>query len=313
VLAYALKRLLLAVPGLLVVAALVFTLVRMIPGDPAQVLVGDLQDARALAQAREALGLDRPFLVQFALWLERVLQGDLGRAIVDGESVLPTLLRRFFVTAQFTTVALALGACLAVPAGLLAAWRQGGAADALVVATAILLMSIPSFWIGLMLILVFGVGLGWLPVVGYVSVAEDFGRGLSYLVLPVAALALGEVSTIARMMRSSALEVLRLEYVVHARAKGLRERTVLWRHVFRNAFAPTLTFIGLVLGGLLGGAAVTETVFGIPGLGRYLVDAIYARDYPAIQGCLLFVAVVYTAVNLAIDLVYPLLDPRVRL
>jgi peptide/nickel transport system permease protein len=177
----------------------------------------------------------------------------------------------------------------------------------------ILAVSVPSFWVGILLILVFGVELGWLPTIGYVPVSENLAEGLRYLILPVTALLLGEMASLARMMRSSTIEVLRLEYITHARAKGLRERTVLWRHALPNAFAPVLTVLGLMLGSLLGGAVVIETVFTLPGLGRFLVDGIYARDYPVVQGTLLLVAGIYVLTNLIVDLLYPLFDPRVRL
>lgn len=172
-------------------------------------------------------------------------------------------------------------------------------------------MSVPSFWLGLMLLLVFGLGLGWLPIVGFVPISTDPIAGLQYIILPMAAIALIEMGVLTRMMRASAVEVLRLEYVTHARAKGLSETRVLLRHVLPNAFAPTWTMIGLVLGSMLGGIAVLETVFTLPGLGRLLVDSIFQRDYPVIQGCLLFIALVYVVVNLVVDLCYPLFDPRV--
>ncbi|MGH8846645.1 MAG: ABC transporter permease, partial [Polaromonas sp.] len=176
---------------------------------------------------------------------------------------------------------------------------------------ATLLLSIPSFWLGLVLLLLFGLQLGWLPVVGYVSFGESFSQGLLYVILPIVTLVMIETGIFTRMSRASAIEVLRLEYVSHARAKGVPERRVLSRHVLPNAFAPTLTLIGLVLGNLLGGIAVLETVFTLPGLGRLLVDAIFARDYPVVQGCLLFTALLYVVINLIVDLCYPLFDPRV--
>ena len=190
---------------------------------------------------------------------------------------------------------------------------EDSALDLGFIAVATLLLSIPTFWLGLLLLLLFGLELGWLPVIGYVSLAEDFQAGLLYLTLPVLTLFLHETGVIIRMARASMLEVQRLDYITHARAKGLSEPVVLWRHGFRNAFAPTWTLIGLILGNLLGGIAVVETVFTIPGLGRLLVDGIFARDYPVIQGCLLFIAGAYVLVNLIVDLCYPVFDPRVTL
>jgi peptide/nickel transport system permease protein len=208
-------------------------------------------------------------------------------------------------------VAVLFAALVAVPAGMIAAWKQNKAPDLILVGAATLLVSIPTFWLGLLLLIFFGLKLQWLPVVGYVSIGEDWKAGLLYLAMPILTLFLHEIGVLMRMARASTLEVLRLDYITHARAKGLSESAVLMRHAFRNAFGPTWTLIGLVLGNLLGGIAVVETVFTIPGLGRLLVDSIFARDYPVIQGCLLFVGVIYVIVNLLIDLCYPIFDPRV--
>jgi peptide/nickel transport system permease protein len=313
VLAYSIKRILFAIPTLLIVATVVFVLMRAIPGDPIIVMLGDLEDPNLYAEMRVAFGLDKPVYTQFWLWLGRVLQGDLGNSVVNGEPVLRAILHRFPVTAQVVLAATLVSCVIALPAGLIAAYRQNRTVDLAVVTTAIVLVSIPSFWVGLLLILLFGVHLGWLPTYGFVSMTEEFWVGMSYLLLPVAALVMTEVAAITRMMRSSAIEVLRLEYITHAKAKGLRESTVLARHAFPNAFAPTLTVIGLILGQLLGGAAVIETVFTLPGVGRLLVEGIFSRDYPVVQGCLLFVATVYVLINLGTDLLYPLFDPRVKL
>lgn len=309
--AFVLRRLLLTIPTLLLVALAVFVLVRLIPGDPVLVLLGDQASEDQLQAARAALGLDRTILVQFGLWLGRVLRGDLGVSITNGERVAGLILDRFQVSAVIVLVAVGLATAIAVPAGLIAAWKQDSAADVAIVAGATLLLSVPSFWLGLLLLLFFGLKLGWLPVVGFVPFSENFSQAALYLVLPIATLVLIETGVITRMSRAAAIEVLRLEYVAHARAKGLAEMRVLARHVLPNAFAPTWTLIGLVLGNLLGGIAVLETVFTLPGLGRLLVDAIFARDYPVVQGCLLFTALIYVLVNLVVDLAYPLFDPRV--
>lgn len=310
-LSFVLKRLLSALPTLLLVSLAVFGLVRAVPGDPASIMLGDMATEASVADLRAQMGLDKPIAVQFGLWLARVASGDLGQSIQFAVPVGPLLLDRFMVTAAVVATAVAIAALIAVPAGLLAAWRQGGAWDLGVVATATLLMSVPSFWMGLLMLLVLGLHLGWLPVVGYVSLASDLKAGLVYLAMPVLTLVLVESGVLIRMARAAALEVLRLDYVAHARAKGLPEPVVLGRHVLPNAFAPTWTLIGLVLGNLLGGIAVVETVFTLPGLGRLLVGAIFARDYPVIQGCMLFITFVYVLVNLVVDLLYPLFDPRV--
>ena len=309
---YLLRRLGTAIPTLLLVAAGVFFLLRLVPGDPALLILGDAATPETLADLRESLGLDRPLPVQFALWLERVAAGDLGRSITNGEAVLPLILDRFAVTAPIVLLAVGLASLIAVPLGLLAAWKQDSLGDLAAVAGATLLLSIPSFWLGLILLLVFGLWLGWVPVVGYVPFAEDFSQALLFIVLPVATLTLVECGVLIRMSRAATIEVLRLDYIAHARAKGLPESRVLLRHALPNAFAPTLTLIGIILGNLLGGIAVIETVFTLPGLGRLLVDAIFARDYPVVQGVMLFIAAIYVGVNLLVDLLYPVFDPRVR-
>lgn len=308
---YLLRRVAMTVPSLFLVAAAVFTMMHLIPGDPAQLLLGDAADEASLAPLRRQLGLDQPLAVQFLRWLGDVVRGDFGTSITTGAPVLPLIIERFQVSATIVLVAVALATLIAVPAGLAAAWRHNQALDTVIVGAATLLLSIPSFLLGLLMLLVFGLQLGWLPVVGYVSVADDIAVGITYVLLPIATLAMIETGVLTRMSRSSAIEVQRLEYVTHARAKGLSERAVLLRHVLPNAFAPTLTMIGLVLGHLLGGIAVLETVFTLPGLGRLLVDAIYARDYPVVQGVMLFTALIYMFINLVIDLCYPLFDPRI--
>lgn len=310
-LGYVARRVLWALPTLLLVGLLVFAMIRLIPGDPAVVILGDGATPAQVAELRAQLGLDQSIGAQFALWLSRVIRGDLGHSITSGQAVLPLVLEHFQVSAAIVLVAVAIATCIAVPAGLFAAWKQNSRADTAIVAGATFFLSIPSFWLGLMLLLLVGLKLGWVPVVGFVPFSEDWRAAITFLILPTITLALIEMGVLIRMARSSAIETLRLEYITHARAKGLTELRVLLRHVLPNAFAPTLTLIGLVLGHLLGGIAVLETVFTLPGLGRLMVDAIFARDYPVIQGCMLFTAFVYVVVNLIVDLCYPIFDPRV--
>ncbi|MGX1789599.1 ABC transporter permease [Bosea sp. NPDC055332] len=308
---FALTRILMSVPTLLIVSVSVFALIRLIPGDPASLMLGDLATPASIADLQARLGLDQSVPVQFGIWFGNLLKGDLGQSINSQQAVLPLILQRFWISAQIVLVAVALASLVAVPAGVLAAWKQDTSLDLSLVAVATLLLSIPTFWLGLLLLLFFGLKLEWLPVVGYVSIAEHPIAGVLYLIMPIMTLFLHEIGVILRMARASTLEVLRLDYITHARAKGLTESAVLWNHAFKNAFGPTWTLIGLVLGNLLGGIAVVETVFTIPGLGRLLVDSIFARDYPVIQGCMLFVAFTYVLVNLVIDLCYPIFDPRV--
>jgi peptide/nickel transport system permease protein len=313
VLGYLLKRIAASVPTVIVVTVLVFALIRAIPGDPASLMLGDIDNPALLAEMRHALGLDRPVGEQFLIWVGNALQGDLGMSIARREPVMHLVLTHFAVTAQVVLTATLLACLVAVPAGMVAAWRQNRRADTAIVSTSILFVSMPSFWVGILLIWLFGVKLNWLPVYGFESIAQGGLGAARYLVLPVCAIVLTEIAAITRMMRASTIETLRLEYVAHARAKGLPEKRVMLRHVLPNSFGPTLTVIGLMLGHLLSGAAVIETVFTLPGIGRLLVESIYARDYPVVQGCLLFIALLYVAVNLVVDLLYPLFDPRVKL
>lgn len=308
---FILSRLMMALPTIVLVSVTVFALIRFIPGDPAALMLGDMAQPDQVAAMRAELGLDKPMPQQFLIWAGNVLHGDFGHSIVNGEAVLPLVLSRFTVSGEIVVIAVFLASLIAVPAGVIAAWRQNSVTDLALVSTATVLLSIPTFWLGLLLLLLFGLKLGWLPVLGYVSIGDNIVGGVLYLVLPVTTLVIHEMGVLVRMARASTLEVLRLDYITHARAKGLSESAVLWRHAFKNAFGPTWTMIGLILGNLLGGIAVIETVFTIPGLGRLMVDSIFARDYPVIQGCLLFVSLSYVLVNLVVDLLYPLFDPRV--
>ena len=308
---YLIRRLGLAIPTLLLVAIAVFGMVRLAPGDPAQVLLGETASPAEIDAKRAQMGLDEPMPAQFLRWAGDVANGDLGTSLLSGQPVTNLVLDRFAVSAPIVAAAVALALIIAVIGGLYAALNRGRTIDIIIVTTATVLLSIPAFWLGLMFMLFFGLKLGWAPVIGFVPFSEDPVAALSYMVLPVIVLALAELGVLTRMMRASAIEVLGLDYVLHARAKGLDDDRVLSRHVFPNAFAPTLTLTGLLLANLLGGIAVIETVFTLPGLGRLMVDAVLARDYPVIQGCLLFTAGIYILVNLSVDLIYPLFDPKI--
>ncbi len=309
---YIIKRLLYFIPTLLLVALLVFFLVHLIPGDPVMVMLGDNASPENIAATRKALGLDRPLPVQFVYWMGNLVQGDFGTSIQTKQPVLQSIKERFPVTIILTTLALFFSLILALPSGAMAALYQNTQKDYLFMTATVLGVSLPGFWLGLMALLVFSVHFGWFPSIGFVPLWEDFWEGLRYMVLPSTTLGLYMAAVVARMTRSSMLEVLRLEYVTHARAKGLSEWKVVAKHALKNAFAPTLTVIGIQYGRLLGGAVVTETVFSLPGLGKYIVVAIYARDYPIVQGCILFIALIYVVINLVVDLLYSYFDPRIE-
>lgn len=304
-------RLVMAVPTLLMVTVAVFVMMRLVTGDPASVMLGELATEDMVARLRESMGLDKPLPQQYLLWIGDLVRGDFGRSISNNQPVLPVILERFRLSALIVIVAVTLAALIAVPLGLLTAWRQGSVWDVSTVAASTLFLSLPSFWLGLMILLVFGLKLGWFPVLGTVGAIGGGWAIVGAIAMPVLTLLLIEIGAILRMTRASAVEVLRQEYITHARAKGLSEAVVLRRHTFPNAFAPTWTLIGLILGALLGGIAVVETVFTIPGLGRLLVQAIFERDYPVVQGCILLIALTYVVINLVVDVTYPLFDPRV--
>jgi len=310
---YFLKRLLMIVPTLLLVTVTVFVVMRLVPGDPVAMMLGDIDNPELVRQMRAELRLDEPIAVQYLDWIKRVISLDFGESIVTGEPVMDTMLSRLGVTAQVVFISVTLAAILAIVFGTLAAWRQNRASDLAITMLAVGSMSVPAFWVGIALIIVFGIKLQWLPTVGYVSPLDDLSESLQFMVLPVTALVVAETGALLRMVRSTTLDVLRMDYITAARARGLGERTVLFRHALPNTLIPTVTLVGFTLGSLLGGAAVIETVFTLPGLGRLLVESVYARDYVMVQGVMIFVAAIYVIVNLLVDMLYPLLDPRVRL
>ena len=309
---YIVKRFFYFIPTLFLVAVMVFSLIHLIPGDPVQVMLGDEAEPEDIANLRRQLGLDRPLPVQFGLWLSNVLRGNFGASIQTERPVLQSIRERFPVTLSLTTLAMIFSIIFALPSGILAAVHQNSKKDYLFMMGTILGVSIPGFWLGLMALLIFSVQLGWFPTIGFVPIWESFWEGIRYLLLPSTTLGLYMAAVVARMTRSSMLEVLRLEYITHARAKGLSNWKVTTKHALKNAFGPTLTTIGIQYGRLLGGAVVTETVFSLPGLGKYVVVSIAARDYPAVQGCILFMALVYVGINLVVDLLYCYFDPRIE-
>jgi peptide/nickel transport system permease protein len=295
-----------------VVSVLVFVVARVLPGDPALLIMGTEGSPEAAAALRRAMGLDRPIPVQYAEWLRGALRGDLGRSIQYDVPVGELLLGRLRVTVPLTLLAGLFMTLVAVPLGVYAATRHGRPGDYVALVLSQLGIAIPSFWAGLLLILLFAVRLGWVQAGGFDGWQAGIGRGLRALLLPALALGVIQAAILTRTTRAAVLEVLRADHVRTARAKGLAEAVVTWKHVLRNALLTIVTIVGLQLGQLLAGSIVLENVFYLPGLGRLALGAIGARDLPVVQGVVLFVAVTIVVVNFAVDLLYRVLDPRIR-
>jgi peptide/nickel transport system permease protein len=304
---YILRRLLATIPILLGVATIVFALMFIVPGDPARMLMGQHGDERTLASLRHEMGLDRPVYIQYARFIGKLARGDLGMSYRQKRPVAEIIRDRFPATAKLALASMLIAIIVGVGAGIIAAVKRNTVWDWLVMVFSLSGISMPVFWLGMMLVLLFASGLGWLPVGGYGRTGD-----LRHLVLPAVSLAAVSVGYIARMMRSSMLEVVGKDYIRTARAKGLSERAVILGHALRNAFIPVITVIGINFASLLGGAVATETVFAWPGLGRATVDAIRMRDLPVVEGCVIFLAFAFVAVNLLVDLSYAWLDPRIR-
>ncbi|BDG61643.1 ABC transporter permease [Caldinitratiruptor microaerophilus] len=312
-LAYLGRRLLLTIPLLFVVSFVAFGLVHFLPGDPADVILGPEAPREVKEALRVKLGLNLPLHVQYGRWLARVVQGNLGESLVDGSPVAGLIAQRLPATLELTVLTFAVSTLIAVPLGVAAAVRRATVVDYLSSGVALVGLSVPHFWLGMMLILLFAAKLQWLPASGYVPLTQDLRANLMAMALPAMATGLRESGVVARFMRSSLLEVLRSDYVRTARAKGLSERVVIYRHAIRNALVPVITASGLQIAGLLGGLVITETIFVIPGFGRLIVDAIFSRDITVVQGAVLVAAVMVVVVNLVVDVVYSLVDPRVKL
>ncbi|MGI6035403.1 MAG: nickel ABC transporter permease [Limnochordia bacterium] len=309
---YIIRRVLGLIPVLILVAVVSFLLIHIIPGDPAAVMLGTDATPQEVEKLREDLGLNEPLHVQFYRWISRVLRGDLGDSFFMGRPVTVALLERLPATILLAVAALFFAVLIGVPAGIIAAVKQNSITDQLVMIIALIGVSLPSFWIGLNLILIFSVNFRWLPSGGYVPLTENFIDGLRCLLMPAFALGFMQAALIARMTRSSMLEVLRQDYIRTARSKGLAEQVVVGLHALKNAMIPILTVIGTAFGVLLGGAVIVETVFAYPGIGRLVVAAVQRRDYPVIQGALLLISSIYVLVNLLVDILYTLIDPRIK-
>ena len=311
---YILKRLLSMIPAVFVVSVVIFLIIHLTPGDPAAVMLGDQADPEAIAALREALGLNDPLPVQYLRWLGGVLQGDLGQSLYSDESMISMLLSHLGPTLSLTVFALAISLIVAVPLGILAARKRGALADNAISVFSMIGISMPSFLLGLLLMLVFAVTLRWLPAAGYKTLAEDgMAEHLRYLVMPAIALGFMEAGLILRMTRSSMLEVLGSDYIRMAKAKGEKSLAITCKHAFKNALIPIVTPVGQTFMGLLSGATVVESIFNIPGIGKMTITAVQQRDYEVVQAVVLFISMINIVVCLVIDLIYAAIDPRVRL
>jgi len=307
-----LRRLAATVPVLLLVTAGVFALIHLTPGDPIDAMMAESVDDTVKRELRRDLGLDRPLYLQYATWMGRLLQGDLGRSIRNREPVIENVSRRIKPSLQLAGLAMAISLLMATPIGILSAARRNSTIDRVGTSFALFGICMPNFLIALLLIFVFGVTLRWLPISGYVDPLEEPWDGLRSLTLPAITLGLALAAVITRTLRSSMLEALSEDYIRTARAKGLSDGAVVRRHALKNALIPVVTVLGLQLGTLIGGAVITEYVFALPGVGRLVVDAVFARDYPLVQGVVLLIAVGFILSNLAVDLLYGFIDPRIR-
>jgi peptide/nickel transport system permease protein len=329
---YIVKRLAMLVPVMLGVSIIAFSLIHLAPGDPARTMLGERATQEQLNEIREKYGLDKPIYVQYGIWLNGVLHGDLGRSITTHEDVAKEIGERFPNTMELTIAAMIFAIVVGVFAGIISATKQYSITDYTFMGIALFGISMPVFWLGIMLMMIFGVFLGWLPIGGRIDLLIPFQRVtgfmvfdsiitgnfpalisvLRHLILPAVALGTIPMAMIARVSRSSMLEVLRQDFIRTERAKGLSERIVIYKHAVRSAMVPVVTVIGLNFGLLLAGAILTETVFSWPGIGRLVVNAVYARDYPLVVGCILVFAIVFVIVNLVTDILYTRIDPRIQ-
>ncbi len=309
---YTAQRLLAMFPVLLIVAVVSFSLIHITPGDPATLMAGDQATPDQVAAIRAEMGLDKPIYEQLYIYFLDILRGDLGESIFSKFKVTTLIAQRLEPTLSIALFSQAVSIIIAIPLGILAAWKANTWIDRVVMVIAVMGLAVPSFWLGANLIWVFAVQLKWFPAIGYVPITEGILPWIRSITLPSVAIGFISAALIARMTRASMLEVLREDYVRTARAKGVAEYGVLMRHAFKNASIPVVTIIGIGIAGLVSGLVVTEAVFAIPGVGRLIVDAVTRRDYPVIQGVILMVTVVYVLINLVVDLIYGYLDPRIR-
>jgi peptide/nickel transport system permease protein len=312
--AYLLRRLLLMIPTLLGVSLIVFLFIRLIPGDIVQVLSGARGDVTPEQREllRRNLGLDRPIAVQYVDWLRGVIQGDLGDSLRTSRAILPDIVSRLPVTLELALLSALIGAGIGIPAGIIAALKRGTRTELAAQTAGLVGLSVPDFWIGTLFLLVASRYFGWYPGARYVSIFDDPGKNLSIFILPAISVGIGLSASLMRITRSSLLDVMGSGYIVTARAKGLGPRVVLFTHAFKNALIPIITILGLQLGYLLGGVVIVETVFNLPGVGRFTIDAISDRDYPVVQAAVLFITLIVLLINLLVDLLYAYIDPRIK-
>lgn len=309
---YTIRRLLSVIPVMFVVSVIVFLIVHLTPGNPAFLILGEDSSPEAIANLEKQLGLDQALPIQFFNWLGHVLTGDLGTSVYSSEPVTALIFANFGPTFSLMALSMLMLLVIAIPLALIIVSLRKTVMDPLFTSVSLFGVSVPEFWLATLLVLGFGVALPIFPVAGYMPLAEGIDLWLHHILLPSFVLAIVEVGIIARMLRDSMLESVNQDYVKTARAKGVRERDVLVRHVFVNALIPTTTVLGATIAGLLGGTVIIETLFTIPGIGQLLVDSIHRRDYPVVQGIVLFIAGIYVFVNLLVDLLYTFLDPRIR-
>lgn len=311
---YILRRLAQLVPSLLLITFMVFGLMHAIPGDPARMMLGagEALDEKQLEIVRREYNLDKPLPVQYALWLARAASGDLGRSTSSQRRVGEEVMHRASVTFQLGVFAWLIGACIAIPAGIVSAVYRGRWPDMVATMGAVGMVAVPGFWLGIMMILLFGVTLGWLPTRGYVPFGEDPVGSLRHMLLPAIALGVTSSALVMRQMRSSLLEVLAQDYIRTAKAKGLARWGIIIGHALRNAMLPVITVMGLEIGRIFAGSVVVESLFGVPGMGRLMVQAVFQRDFPIVQGCVLVMASAVLLVNFVTDILYAVLDPRIR-
>jgi peptide/nickel transport system permease protein len=311
---YILKRLVLAIPVLIGITVVVFLLVRLIPGDVIDLMLGTEGSLRPEVrdQLRQTLGLDRPLYVQYFTWLGDIVRGDLGVSLRTGQPIVENLAGKLPITLELAVLSILLSLLLAIPLGIVSALRRNSILDFIVRVIGTIGLSLPNFWLATMLILIASMYFRWGAPLVYVSPAEDLGENLQQMLLPSLALAAGLMAVVMRMTRSSMLEVLSQDYIRTARAKGLREQLIIYRHALRNALMPVLTVVGVQTGHLLGGAVIVEQIFGLPGLGWFLLNGIYQRDYPVVQAGVLIIAAIFVLTNLIVDLMYAFIDPRIQ-